>query len=484
MKHIENSFASAMTSAAPLANKFDQKDLVVAAAAGSLLGRCTDALTHSVERSPSGTVNADAYAAFVVAASTEPNEVTGYSEFSARVTETSQKVADAVTRELFFARNTVKPLVDELTARMSERCDTLDSDSMSGIEIVRRSTPAILVHPSLMASFSRAKDSTLDISVRNFRLPVYEDIEVLPMLRTGSKDLDEAIVEHFTKLGEGWLSTMWKNVFTAFGEPSREGLRSLLFGRGNVDVALFVFLIARQLWQNPIKDIDMSAESYEESMVHYRDQAAIALCNEIDILAGEEREGVLIFSSNKGRLEVWDKPYRDFISKGGSNETLLGFSISGDDFISVDQMLEKQEMYQAAWARHESLNKATFENRRFNAMKEGLLIEYQYMTQTSTEEEFPLGLRDSATKVFREEVQKLRQDDFKCLAMTCMRLITRSRFPTTNAEDILEGIQIQMDNNKGIDVREAVAIVTIELCARFYAQFMRKIDPAAANGRI
>lgn len=484
MKHIENSFGSAMNSAAPLADKYDQKDIVVVAAGGSILDRCTLGLVHSVERSPEGTVNAEAYSSFVVAASTEPNPVTGYSEFAARITETAQKAAAAVSSELFHARNTVKPLVDELTARMSERCSVLDSNPLTGIEIVRRSTPAVLLHPSLMASFGRARESAVDITPRNFRLPVYEDNEVAPMLRTGAKDLDEAIAEHFAKKGEGWLSTMWKNVFTAMGEPSRDGLRTVVYGRGNVDVALFVFLIARQLWQNPIQEIDMSADVFEESMVHYRDQAAIALCNEIETLASEEKMGTLIYSNTKGRLEVWDKPYREFIIKGGSNEALLGFAISGDDFLSSDQLMEKKDLYSAAWARHETLNKATFENRRFNAMKEGLMIEYQYMTQTSSEEQFPLALREPAMNIFREEVQGLRPDSFKNLAMTCMRLICRSRFPNMNSEDILEGIQTQMDNNPGIDVREAVSIVTIELIARFYAQFMRKIDPAAANPRM
>ncbi len=484
MKHIENSFGSAMNTAAPLADRYDQKDIIIAAAAGSILGRCTDALIHSVERSPEGTVNAEAYSAFVVAASTEPNAVSGYSEFAARATETAQKAAAAVSRELFHARNVAKPLVDELTARMSERCSVLDNNPMSGIEIVRRSTPAALLHPSLMASFSRARESVLDITTRNFKLPVYEDNEVIPMLRTGAKDLDEALVEHFSKKGDGWLSTVWKNVFTAFGEPSRDGLRTLIYGRGNVDIALFVFLVARQLWQNPIKDIDMSAEKFEEGMVHYRDQAAIALCNEVETLAREEEMGTLVYSNIKGRLEVWDKPYRDFIIKGGSNEALLGFSISNDDFVSCDQLMEKKELYESAWARHETLNKATFENRRFNAMKEGLMIEHQYMTQISSEEQFPLALREPALAIYREEVQSLRPDSFKNLAMTCMRLICRSRFPNLNTEDILEGIQTQMDNNPGIDVREAVAIVTIELIARFYAQFMSKIDPSSANPRM
>ena len=484
MKHIENSFGSAMASAAPLTAKYDEQNVIVAAAGGSILGRCTEALIHSVERAPEGTVNADAYAAFVVAASTEPNEVTGYSEFAARVTESATKIAEAVQRELFHARNVVKPVVDELTARMSERCSLLDSDPMSGIEIVRRSIPSVLLHPSLMASFGRAQESVVDITPRNFRLPIYEDNQILPLLRTGAKDLDEGIMDFFSKKGDGWMSTIWKNVFTKFGEASRDGLRSLLYGRGNVDIALFVFLAARNLWQNPVKDVDMTASDYEEAMVHYRDQAAIALCNEVDTLSSEEKNGTLIFSNTRGRLEVWEGPYRDFIAKGGNNEVLLGFSISADDFVSTEQILEKKELYAAAWARHESLNRATYENRRYNAMKSGLVVEFQYMLQTATEEQFPLSLRQPAMAIFEEEVKKLRMDDFSKLALTCMRLICRSRFPATSSEDILEGIQLQIDNNPGISVQEAASIVTIELISRFVAQFMRRISPAQAKGAI
>lgn len=484
MKHIEKSFGNAMASAAPLVGAYDEKNIVVAASAGSILGRCTEALIHSVERAPAGTVNADAYAAFVVAASTEPDAVKGYSEFAARITESAGKIAEAVSRELFHARNVVKPAVDELTARMSERCGVLDADPMSGIEIVRRTTPAALLHPSLMASFGRAQESVVDIATRNFHLPVYEDNQILPLLRTGATDLDEAVMDFFAKKGDGWMSTVWKNVFTQYGEASRDGLRSLLYGRGNVDIALFVFLAARNLWQNPVKDVDMTASDYEEAMVHYRDQSAIALCNEVDTLRSEEKEGTLIYANVRGRLEVWEKPYRDFITKGGSNEVLLGFSISNDDFVSLDQIMEKKELYTAAWARHENINKATYDNRRYNSMKAGLVVEFQYMMQTATEEQFPLSLRQPALAIFEAEVDKLRMDDFSKLAMTCMRLVCRSRFPASNAEDILEGLQLQIDNNPGIAIQEAGGIVTIELISRFVAQFMRRISPAQATAGI
>lgn len=360
---------------------------------------------------------------------------------------------------------------------MCERLEAADKDPMAGIEIVRRSTPAVLANPSLMQAFSRSSEMAVDLTGRNLRLPTYTDNEIIALMKTGVSELDDAVAEHFLKLGDCWLSTAWKNIYTTNSELNSNSLDGLITGRNGVDIALFIFLTARQLWQNPLKDVDMSGSSFEEAMVHYRDQAALALCAECRAIAEDERAGRLIYDNRQGRLEVLEKPYRDFIAKGGDNETLLGFSISGDDYISIDQILSNQEVYKNSWKRHEAFNKVAFENRRFNAMRDGLVVEFDYMTSTATEETFPTITRAEARRLFISEVEKIRTADFDDLPILCMRLICRSRFPAGNAEDILEGMHRACENNPDIGPREAVGIVTIELIARFYAQFLGLTSP-------
>ncbi len=307
MKHIKKSLESGFAAAIPLALKYDECGTVVAASTGSLLGRCVEALRCEHDRRDDTKVDPSLYAQLISHASTEPGQL-GFSEFAARVTETAQRAGDAVTRELFFVRNTVKPLVDELTARVQDRLQTLDNDPMTGIEIVRRRAPEVLANPSLMQAFSRSSEKVVDLNGRNMRLPSYDDNQIIALIKTGVSELDDAIIAHFSALGDGWLSTAWRNIYTTNSELKSNSLSGLITGRSGVDLALFVFLTARQLWQNPPADVDMVGSDFEEAMVHYRDQAAVALCAEVNAIAEDARMGKLIYSNANERLEVLEGP--------------------------------------------------------------------------------------------------------------------------------------------------------------------------------
>lgn len=478
MTYLQESFQSALNSAVPSADFFDQRDLVVTASGNSILGRCVAALPATFQRDHHSKICPETFVNFLAANALNPNEGTGYSEFQARISECAEAAAKAVTAELFQARTIVKPVVEELTNRMCEQMEMIGKNPITDVEIVRRRIPAPLKHPSLIASIKRSNEVVTSTVRPNMRLPSLSAAEILPLMRTGSAELDKAIEEHYAGKEEGWLETVWDNIYT---EKSSAGmdLQAVMFGRNNIDVALFVFLTARRMWDNPIPNVNMASGTYTEGMVSLRDQAAKILISEVVMLADEETKGVLIYSITGTRVEVWEDTYRDWLASGGRNEVLLGMLLGSDRKVTVAQINENAQEYANAWSRHEGINALTFSNNRLMRIRDGFRIEMQHMTLNSSEEDFPAATRQAAMNTFNRMVNEVRLDDLENMPMTCMRLVCRSRFPGRNFEAILESLQRQMDDNDDLSIQEAVDVVTQEHVARWVATQMHLVAPSA-----
>lgn len=475
---MEKSFESALNSAVPSADYFDQRDLVVTAGGNSVLGRCVAALPATFQRDHHSKVCPETFVNFLAANAMAPNEGTGFSEFQARITESAEVAARAVTTELFQARTIVKPIVEELTSRMCEQMEMIGKNPITDVEIVRRRIPAPLKHPSLIASIKRASDIVTSTKRPNLRLPSLSASEILPLMRTGAGELDKAIEEHFASKPEGWLETAWTNIYT---ERSASGmdLQAVMFGRNNIDIALFVFLTARRMWDNPLPETNMAAGSYSEAMVFLRDQAAKILLAEVSTLANEEKAGILIYSVTGTRVEVWEDTYRDWLASGGKNEVLLGMLISGENKSTIADINSNAQEYINAWTRHEGINSAAFANNRLLRVRDALRLEMQHITMNSSEEEFPTATRAAAMATFNRMANEINYSDLECMPMTCMRLVCRSRFPGRNFEAILESLQRQIDENDELSIQEAVEVVTQEHVARWVATQMTLVAPGS-----
>lgn len=476
MTQMQKSLESALNSAVASADYFDQRALVVSAGGNSVLGRCIAALPATFQRDHHSKVCPETFVNFLAANALQPNEGTGFSEFQARIVESAEAAARAVTTEMFQARTLVKPIVEELTNRMVEQIEMIGSNPITQIEIVRRGIAAPLKHPSLLASIKRAEDVATSTRRPNMRLPALQDSEILPLMRTGAAELDKAIESYFASKPEGWLSTAWTNIYT---ERSGAGmdLQATMFGRNNIDVALFVFLTARRLWDNPLQETNMASSEYQDGMQFLRNQAAKILLSEVHILAEEEKNGVLIYSITGTRIEVWEDAYRDWLASGGRNEVLLGMALGSEHKVTIREINNNAQEYANAWSRHESINNAAFMNTRLLRMRDALRLEMQHITNNSSEEEFPTISRSAAMNTFNRMVNEVSYTDLENLPMLCMRLVCRSRFPTRNFEAILESLQRQMDENSDLSIKEAVNIVMHEHVARWLAAQMNLVAP-------
>ena len=476
MSQIEKSLDSALQSGGQAADVYDQRDLVVTVRGGSPLGRLVAALPTTLDRNPGAKISTDAFISFLNATALQPNSATGFSEFNARVVETAEAAARAVTTEITQARTVVKPIIEELTARVADQCEMIGKNPITDYEIVRRCVPAPLKHPSLIASVKRSEEVEINSVRPNIRLPELDGAAILPLMRTGSAELDKTVSEYFAAKPEGWLETCWKNLYTeksAFGME----LREVMYGRNNLDVALFAFLTSRRLWDNPIEGANMTAATYSETLQHIRNQAAKVIMSEMNLLLDEEQKGTLLFGVRGKVIEVWEDAYKEWVIAGGRNEVLLGMVMSGQTHYTVSKINENAQEFVNVWKRHETMNNLAFANTRLSRMRDAFRLEMQHITTNSSEEQFPQAQRVAALQVFNRLVTELSFDDLKNLPMTCMRLVCRSRFPSYNFEAILESLQHQMDENPELEIREAVRIVTDEHIARWVSTMMVLVAP-------
>lgn len=474
---------AALDSAYVPTQALDQRNIALVPATGTPLAALVG-LTH-IDHNP--VKNEDGYYVdlqTMAGVTNQGDPIMGYSEHTATMEEVSTFLAEKLSAHVLRARTVVAPFVDAYAARLNEALSMIEGNPDNGIEVQVYKTPAPFMEPSLVESFMRSNEVAMFSPELDMNLPELADNEILALMQTGAASVDAAVLEHFSKLPEGWLASKWKQIYCQdlSGLRLNGGLGTHINGRQNVDTALFVFLTARRMWNSPIEGTNMPLDKFENLMCDYRDQAALRLCQEAAVIHREDKAGFLIREISGGSLGrkilVNDVPYREWLSKGGTNEALMGNALRGHPYMTSDDLLENRTILEQTWERHYGANKALYEQRAFLRMRQAVMVEYDALVLDTSEEEFPIQERAVARALLLKMHQTLSISDFDDLSMLALRLICRSRFWNTDAEQILEGIARAKKSHPNIDTREAANISIRQYVARWIATMIR---PQGAN---
>lgn len=473
----------AIDSAYVPAQALDQRNISLAPAAGTPLAALVS-LTH-LDHNP--VKNEDGFYIDLQTMATVTNQgdpIMGFSEHTATMEDVSTFLAEKLSGHIFRARTVVAPFVDAYAARLNESLGLIEGNPDNGVEVEIYKTPAPFMEPSLVDSFMRSNDVTMFSPELDMQLPELGDNEILTLMQTGAASVDAAVLEHFSKLPQGWLASKWKQIYCQdlSGIRLSGGLGVHINGRQNVDTALFVFLTARRMWNSPIEGTNMPLDKFENMMCDYRDQAALRLCQEAAVIHREDKAGFLIREISGGslgrKIVVNDVPYREWLKNGGTNEALMGNALRGHPFMTSQDLLDNRTILEQTWERHYGANKALYEQRTFLRMRQAVMVEYDALVLETSEEDFPIQERAVARALLLKMHQALTISDFDDLSMLALRLICRSRFWNTDAEQILEGIARAKKSHPSIDTREAANISVRQYVARWIATMIR---PQSAN---
>lgn len=458
---------TASESAYQLAAELDGKGIAVVAKPGSLLSKLV-AMT-AIDYNPQITEGGFHIDLGRMSALTDaPSATMGFSEHSARMEETADFLAKQMQDYLLHARTIAAPWIDELAKRLGGQLELIEGAPDAGVNIKVSKTNNILTDTALYETISRSKEVVYESLKHTTKLPEMSDAMVRSSMATGSPLLDASVLEYFSAYPEGWLASNFSNVFRyGCSDISAEsGLDVYLSGRHNVPVALMAFLVARRLWNAPPDGTDMPLESYEAIMTDIRNQAALRLCQEVDRMVRDGKNGILVTGTRSVmgtvEVEVNQEQYNEYIKNGGSVDALLGNQLQSHPKVLTKDILADKAIYEAAWQRHYSLNKSYYDQRRLLRMREAVLIEWDQLTKESTHEEFSLADRHVARALVRRMAECLRLCDFDNISELAMNLACKTRFRDTAAYDILSGMARAKKNNPGINSREAATISVLE----------------------
>lgn len=472
----------ALDSALPLAERFDNLGIIVRPVGGTpldvLVNNCA---IHQFEVSP--TTGAYLTSAEISELTARPSPVTGYSAHELDMKELKTAVADAVRNHLKFARTVVAPDVLQFVEAIAPAVQEIARNPLHDVEIVQNNSYAFLYEPELKESIERASDIPVDDVPMNFKHGPRTDAEVLEIMTTGSASLDQAVTLFVSKLPEGALAHIWATMFTQIpqsdGDSSKTFQQLLNQQSYNGARSLVTYLVARKLWNNPPEDSNATAKAYEDLMVEYRNQSALALLRERYRQDVAAKAGLLVESIREGKVFVNSNVYREWIRNGGTNEVLLGLTLSNNPAQRVEVINEQAEAYKLAWKNHVALSQSVIRNRRFERTKDLLDVEFKHYLTNLTPEELPVQDRALVLRRFEHALGKVKLEecDPENLYTLVLHLLCKARYHETDAFFILNTVQRVSRDNPGMDVREAASIATIEYIARWVGSQMR-VEPA------
>lgn len=466
----------AIESALPLTERFDAKGIAIRPIAGTPLETL---VRHSAVSDYDISPDTGQYATSKEIADlvARPCPIRGYNEHELDRQELRKKVGEAVRNHLKFARTVVAPEVVSFVEAIQPMIQELARNPLHDVEVVVSDAYPFLDEPALIDSIERSKDIAVDNVQMNFRHNTRTDDEVLEMMKTGSASLDQAIASFVARLEPGALKHIWDTMFTAIPTEDDDDHMSFLELINQTDKgvtrSIVVFLVARKLWNNPPEDTGLTARQYENLMVDYRDQAALALLRARYRQQVAIDNGVLVESVSHNRVTVNSAVYKDWIKNGGSNEILLGLTLSNNPAMRVSVINENAQNYVAAWERHSALSQSTIRNRRFDRVKNLIEIEFNHYLANLSEEDCGIQERPLVSSRFHEALDKTRMDEIEDIYGLVLRLLCASRYHQTDAEFILKTIDRVKRENPSIDVREAATVATIEYSARWVGSQMK-----------
>ena len=388
-------------------------------------------------------------------------------------------VADTVRRAVAHARSTVVPLVDDLVNRVKTTVDQMTPSSLLGMEVVIYNPPKPLINAVFENTLTKYSDINYDAGLTlTFSLPEIQEDELRKLINTNSNELEKDIDEWLANCGSGFLYTVWREFFMLQKASNMHAYISQTksnYGRSSVDIdrLLAIHLIARNLFDNPPEGTSSNLATFNTLVSALRDNSGTRLYFENQEYYDEiGKRKTLVRSIIGPKVIVNGEVYRSWIAEGGENEILFGNTLLTKPVLDVNSITEKKDELLKEWNKHCALISTAEANRKFVRMKEILFSSFRSQLIDDQDEELN---REALLRTFQEKIQTIRESDLECLYTLSLRLICQTRFPQTDAEEILLGINRVAKENPKLDVREAAAVAVIEYIATWISQQMKVV---------
>lgn len=470
----------ALDTSLPLATVLDTNGLMVVPVQGSPLEAVVNATRSgsTFTNGQPGDVSIDIGSIEYIA--NEKDETLGFSQHDIAMDDVTEQVANAVRGHMLFARSVVAPVVAELVENTTNALKELTPSKLLGMEIVVNDPPKPMLNATFEELVRPMEETPYDNPKLGLRLPTISVQEIKELMKTGTAGLDDQIEIWAAEHGDSMFIWIWENLFQLKYAELNETKPQVFHDFVNntekgLDTAVAVFLLCRKLMDNPPAGTEMTLNAFNALVVDFRNQAAATICHALDDMNRIVKNKEMVRSVSGSVTTVYGPLYEEWIQAGGDNEVLFGNSLESVPKITIDSINAEAVRLKGNWQRHSLMTATVENNRRYNRVKE--LLHHNFVKQLanlSDEEKTNVDAQSVLSK-FREQLDVIRESEMENLWDLCLKLVCRSRFYYSSAEEILTGVEEIKKQNPNIEVREAAAISVIRYVSRWVAsQFVVK----------
>lgn len=378
-----------------------------------------------------------------------------------------------VQKQLNIARNQVVPMQQQLVESVSDVLNDSVSDVLNGYKINIISLSNVFHDGNLLAlitEFKAARLSPVELLPKLGDV-VTEDI-INNYLKTGFANTDKAISAWVAEQGNEYFASIWLDFFNDTLKSDHRDFATKL--SHNENRALAVFLIARNLVDNPPEGAQMDLSTYNDLMCKIRNTAGYMLYNKLVSIDNQNKGNILVLgalpSDNGTTIIVNGDVYNDWIKNGGDVDVILGMCLylntRNQPVVAypVSVVETNKEIYLKAWYEYATIAKATALENKYNALRSTLTASFLKILEDDADESSTELGREIAEiyKDFKKALFNTTDETLRNIDDAVLQLICASRFKNTDAYFLLSRIDFHMKNNSELQPREAATLATID----------------------
>lgn len=410
-------------------------------------------------------------------------------ELDSMVTE----ISDAVSQHLSFAKNTVRPLVQELTTAITAALAAYPDTATFNPVVVRVDLPEPMLMPAIEESIMEYRENAyVPIGGLVVDLKELPACDILAALKTGAKTTDAAIDAWVAKLGENFFSDLWRTVFTkgyTRGTGNVETFETLVEDKvTGTDAAFAVYLLGKRLLDNPPEDSPYSLKDYRMVIGGLLEQAGVRLAKAYERREGDLKSDRLLLNyDSRGFIYVFKPIYEKWLSEGANNAVLLGNVLSDSPAISAPAISERAAEYMTLWERQNRFMTVTLVNRRNVEARKTIAFKTEELLAANLVECFGGYSKEQvitfhtpevvkAMALVNECVDNLSTEQLADIWAVSTKLVCSCIFYYTDAYKILTGIDSAVKQNPGIDIREAALLSLVEYVTDYVCDQLQVVE--------
>jgi hypothetical protein len=398
------------------------------------------------------------------------------------VTNTISKI---ITKELNFFRSVVIPAINEYRDNVQENIDKYAvPNPAAGFKVVTIETPAPLAIDVLKNDIEYYSESnTIALPTGRMKLPELSSGAIKKILSTGSGTINTVFNDWIDSLPEDTLTNIWVTFFTDLHDehPAYNKLRRTQ----DPTVPLIIYMLTKQLLNDPIKEARISLSDYNNVLYSVRDYAGALLASILRSFENYEKNKVVVLSSdqNNKEVKVYGPIYREWLADGGDIEAIYGIMVSnGADRFSrtVSALNENKDTLVKAWNKYVKLQAVYHNGIVDRSLRKVYVLTIKEVIRDMGEIESEIienisGFKETLPGKVEDYVSNLTVDELKDVGTTADRIISEIRFSYSNASLFIKEMNNAKKANNNLTPQECASIATLCLVTDYLSGQISKV---------